>query len=62
VRDVVKPGQRLDMPDLVLQLMADGVSVRVHDAGAYWLDLGRMSDLEEGDRVFGTDPSRFLRS
>ena len=62
VGEVVKPGKRIDMPDLVRQLVAEGVPVRVHDAGAYWLDLGRMSDLEEGDRVFGTDPSRFLRS
>jgi NDP-sugar pyrophosphorylase family protein len=62
VRDRVGSGMRIDMPDLVLSLVADDVPVRVHDAGAYWLDLGRLSDLEEGDRVFGADPSRFLRS
>jgi hypothetical protein len=61
VRDRVTPGVRLDMPELVLSLVADGVPVRVHDPGAYWLDLGRMSDLEEGDRVFSGDPARFLR-
>jgi NDP-sugar pyrophosphorylase family protein len=61
VRDRVTPGVRLDMPELVLSLVEDGVPVRVHDPGAYWLDLGRMSDLEEGDRVFSGDPTRFLR-
>jgi NDP-sugar pyrophosphorylase family protein len=62
VRDWVRSGTRIDMPDLVLKLVAEGIPVRVHDAGAYWLDLGRMSDLEEGDRVFRSDSSRFLRS
>ena len=61
VRDRVKHGTRLDMPDLVLGLVADGVPVRVHDFGAYWLDLGRLSDLEEGDRIFSADPARFFR-
>lgn len=62
VRERVGSGIRIDMPDLIRKLVADGTSVRVHDAKAYWLDLGRMSDLEEGDKVFEANPTRFLRS
>jgi hypothetical protein len=34
--------------------------VRTFDSGAYWLDLGRIDDLERGNAVFSADPSRFL--
>lgn len=54
--------ERMDMPDLVRTLMKLGHPVRTHDASAFWLDLGRIDDLEEGDRVFRSDRSRFLPS
>lgn len=60
IRDLIPTGQRLDMPDLVRKLMAEGHVVRTHDSDAYWLDLGRIDDLERGDSVFRKERARFL--
>ena len=56
----LKRGERLDLPELVARLRADGQGVRVLDTSAYWLDLGRPEDLETGSAVFQADPKRFL--
>jgi NDP-sugar pyrophosphorylase family protein len=53
-------GERLDTPDLVHRLLAQGEGVRVLSPEAYWLDLGRMKDLETGVAAFQADPRRFL--
>jgi NDP-mannose synthase len=53
-------GQRLDTPDLVRLLLRDGQGVKVLDTRAYWLDLGRMKDLEIGMADFQANPQRFL--
>lgn len=60
VWEYVEAGQRLDMPDLMCHLMADGHAVRVRNTDAYWLDMGRMADLETATDVFGAHPERFL--
>jgi NDP-sugar pyrophosphorylase family protein len=56
----ISRGERLDLPGLVEKLLAAGQRVRVREVEAYWLDLGRMQDLEEGERVFRANPQRFL--
>lgn len=56
----VLAGQRLDMPDLMRRLVADGHRVRIRNTEAYWLDMGRMADLETATEVFTADPARFL--
>ena len=56
----IPEGERLDIPDLVRRLLADRQGVRVLDTEAYWLDLGRMADLEAGVAAFQADPRRFL--
>jgi NDP-sugar pyrophosphorylase family protein len=60
ITDHIPVGKRLDMPDLVRTLMAVGHPVRTHNADAYWLDLGRIDDLERGDSIFRAERSRFL--
>ncbi|MFQ5516208.1 MAG: sugar phosphate nucleotidyltransferase [Acidimicrobiia bacterium] len=60
IRRFVPPATRMDLPALVAAVMAAGERVRVAAPEAFWLDLGRMEDLEEGGRVFEADPSRFL--
>lgn len=52
--------QHLDLPDLMRVLVADGHAVRIRSTDAYWLDMGRMADLETATEVFTSDPSRFL--
>lgn len=56
----VLAGQRLDMPDLMRTMVADGHTVRIRSTDAYWLDMGRMADLETATEVFTSDPQRFL--
>jgi hypothetical protein len=48
------------MPDLLRRIQAAGRMVRVRHTDAYWLDMGRMSDLETAVEAFSQDPSRFL--
>ncbi|MFY9821248.1 MAG: sugar phosphate nucleotidyltransferase [Thermoanaerobaculia bacterium] len=60
IGEAIPRGQPLDLPGLVGKLMATGRRVRVREVDAYWLDLGRMQDLEEGEKVFRANPERFL--
>ena len=56
----IPPGRRLDTPELVGRLLADGQRVRIRDTNAYWLDLGRLKDLEAGIAAYQAEPRRFL--
>ncbi len=51
----IEPGRRLDFPDLILRLLARGLTVRAWPSDAYWLDIGRHDDyelaLDEFDRM-----------
>lgn len=60
VHEYVTPGQRLDMPDLMRRIVGGGHAVRIRSTQAYWLDMGRMADLETATEVFSADPTRFL--
>ncbi|MDH3306701.1 MAG: sugar phosphate nucleotidyltransferase [Acidimicrobiia bacterium] len=60
IDEYVVRGQRLDMPELVEAARTDGKPVRVLKSDAYWLDLGRMADLEAGVAAFEENPQRFL--
>jgi len=57
----VTRGARLDMPDLLRRILDAGSVVRVRRTDAYWLDMGRLSDLETAVETFAADPGRFLR-
>ena len=60
LRSHLEPGEHLDMPDLIRRFRDAGLRVAVNQPDAYWLDLGRLEDLETGTNVFSSDPSRFL--
>jgi NDP-mannose synthase len=55
----VEPGKALEMPDLLRRITKAGKTVRVRRTDAFWLDLGRMSDLELASEAFAADPGRF---
>jgi NDP-sugar pyrophosphorylase family protein len=60
IRALIEPEVHLAMPDLLRRILdADGV-VKVRHTDAYWLDMGRMSDLELAVEAFAADPARFL--
>lgn len=50
----ITPGQRFDVPDLILALLAAGrpVGAFLHDG--YWLDIGRHEDYEKAIEDFDT--------
>jgi len=41
-----RPAQRIDMPDLIKQLLANGRKVSMFPIHEYWLDIGRPDDFE----------------
>jgi NDP-sugar pyrophosphorylase family protein len=53
-------GQRLDLPELVKQLLAAGQQVNVFQFDGYWLDIGRHEDYEKAISVFAENRRDFL--
>ncbi len=60
ILDFVERGQRLDFPDLVLRLIAEGETVRAKRSEDYWLDIGRHDDYETAMEEFERMRERFL--
>jgi NDP-mannose synthase len=62
VVDFIEPGERLDLPDLVLRLLDAGEEVRGRRPREedYWLDIGRHDDYETAIEEFERIKSRFL--
>jgi NDP-mannose synthase len=51
--DFIEDGQYLDLPDLVLRLIAAGEKVGSYLFSGYWLDIGRPDDYERAISEFG---------
>ncbi|WP_449244844.1 sugar phosphate nucleotidyltransferase [Desulfobacca acetoxidans] len=51
----IKPMERLDLPDLIKRLLANGEKVQGYSSPCYWLDIGRPDDyrrsLDEFDQL-----------
>ncbi|MGI9641931.1 MAG: sugar phosphate nucleotidyltransferase [Acidimicrobiia bacterium] len=60
VRAHIARGERLDMPALIERFRTAGLRVAVRKPDAYWLDLGRIEDLETGSNLFTQYPGRFI--
>lgn len=60
VRQYMTPGERLDLPDLVLDLLRRGEKVSGYRAGGYWLDIGRREDYETAIREFEANREQFV--
>jgi NDP-mannose synthase len=56
----IEPGERLDFPDLVLRLIADGEVVRAWPSDDYWLDIGRHDDYEQAQEEFESVRDRLI--
>ncbi|MGE3539073.1 MAG: sugar phosphate nucleotidyltransferase [Candidatus Tectimicrobiota bacterium] len=54
----IEPNKRLDFPDLVKRLLANGLPVVSYPFDGYWLDIGNHSDyekaMEEYEQIKGT--------
>lgn len=54
VAEFIEPGKHLDMPDLFQRLMQRGEIASVYPIRDYWLDIGRIEDLERARVEFET--------
>ena len=61
VRDHIKKGEYLDLPDLVRLLLAAGEKVRAYPFEGRWLDIGRQEDFMEAQARFEEDRDQFLK-
>jgi NDP-sugar pyrophosphorylase family protein len=56
----IPTGQKLDLPDLVRTLIADGLPVVGYRFDGYWLDIGRQEDYARAVEMFGRNRALFL--
>ncbi len=52
----IPKGQRLDLPDLILSLVAAGEGVGAYRFAGHWLDIGRPEDYERALELFASEP------
>jgi NDP-sugar pyrophosphorylase family protein len=52
--------QRLDLPDLMLNMIAQGETVRCYRCDGYWLDIGRVDDYQQAVQEFERNRAQFL--
>lgn len=55
----IKPGKRLDFPDLVLRLLDKGERVCAFPADCLWLDIGRPDDYARAQQLFAEKKETF---
>ena len=60
VRPHLLDGNYLDIPDLMMRLVADGNPVHCYREPSYWLDIGRVDDYQTAVEVFLEKQSQFL--
>ncbi len=57
----IPKNQRLDLPELVINLMRAGRKVNVYHFDGYWLDIGRHEDYERAITEFFEHREKFLK-
>jgi NDP-sugar pyrophosphorylase family protein len=60
ILNYIIPGQRLDLPELMLRLLQQGQQVNCYSYNGYWLDIGRYDDYETANREFEARRQEFL--
>jgi NDP-sugar pyrophosphorylase family protein len=60
VLSAIRPDERLDMPDLLLRLIAAGEFVRAVPFAGRWLDIGRHDDYAAAQQEFADHRHEFL--
>ncbi len=58
---IVKTGEYLDLPDLMMQLAQSGQRVVCHQQDCDWLDIGRIDDYQRATDIFESNRSMFLK-
>jgi len=52
--------ERVDMPDFLRRILAADRDVRIHRTDAFWLDIGRLADLDDATQAVMAEPDRFV--
>ncbi len=60
VQRFVAPGQRMDLPDLIGQLIEAGETVAAYDHPGYWQDIGQLHDLEAAAQTLEGSADAFV--
>ena len=60
VQRFVEPGRRMDLPELLEKLIAQGETVAAYNHAGYWMDIGRLHDLETAVRDFEGSADAFV--
>jgi NDP-mannose synthase len=60
VREFIRPGDRVDFPDLILRLIDAGETVRAWRSEDHWFDIGRHDDYEAAQDAFDQLRSRLI--
>ena len=58
--EFIEPGKRLDLPDLVLKLIAAGERVCAFPTDCQWLDIGRPDDYARAQELFEEKRDSFV--
>lgn len=61
VLQYIPANQHMDLPDLILKLIADNAHVGTYLFDGIWLDIGRKDDYEEAFDIFEAHKNAFLR-
>src|SRR6267378_2800716 len=61
VKDQIKRGEYMDLPDLVRLLLAAGKRVQAFPFDGRWLDIGRQEDFTEAQARFAEHREHFLK-
>ena len=61
VRDRIKRGEYMDLPELVQRLLASGERVQAFPFDGRWLDIGRQEDFTEAQTRFAEHRDHFLK-
>jgi NDP-sugar pyrophosphorylase family protein len=56
----IQKNHRLDLPELVIELLKEGRKVNVYNFDGYWLDIGRPDDYERAIEEFSKQRQLFL--
>ncbi len=59
-KTLIKKGEYLDMPDLMLRLKDNGKPVYCYQEDCFWLDMGNHEDYEKANEIFEQRKGDFL--
>lgn len=58
--DYLPKNERMDLPDLILKLKNENKKILCYKGDYDWLDIGRINDYEEANRVFEEKREQYL--